>query len=111
MGRLYNGMYNSPAMLQGLARWQRAAEVAGCSQGELAYRWIVFDSALSGEFGDGVVFGAKHVEQVRDTLGWWKKGSVGPEAKKLIEEMWEIVQRDAILNNVSDKGEYAVNIM
>lgn len=111
LGRLYSGLYGSPAMLEGLDAWQRAADRAGCGKAELAYRWVVFDSALSGEFGDGVVLGARSVEQVRDTLGWFEKGSVGPEAKALIDDMWEIVKSEAVLNNVTDQGDYPVKVM
>jgi len=81
--------------------WEEAARAAGCSKAELAYRWVAFDSQLDSKYGDGIVFGASKLSQIKETLVWLKKGSVGQEAKATIDEIWEVVKKDAPLDNLN----------
>ncbi|KAJ6457366.1 NADP-dependent oxidoreductase domain-containing protein [Mycena sanguinolenta] len=61
--------------------FMEAAKVAGCSRGELAYRWVAFDSAIDPKYGEVIVFGASKLSQISETLAWLKRGSVGEAAK------------------------------
>ena len=99
LGSLYGDLYNKPSYHKALDLWGEAAQAAGCSKAELAYRWVAFDSPLDREHGDAIVFGASKLTQVKETLGWLKKGSVGEEAKARIDEIWTIVEEDAPLDN------------
>ena len=99
LGDLYNTLYDKPCYHQALDLWGEAARLAGCSRGELAYRWIAFDSVLDPECGDAVVFGASKLSHVKDTLGWLKMGSVGSDAKAEIDKIWKVVEKDAPLDN------------
>ena len=56
LGSLYGGMYNKPSYHKALDMWQDAANAAGCSKAELAYRWVGFDSMLDPKYGDAVIF-------------------------------------------------------
>jgi len=100
LGSQYGDLYGSkPSYHKALDMWGDAAQAAGCSRGELAYRWVAFDSQLDPEYGDAIVFGASKLPQVTETLAWLKKGSVGEEAKATIDKIWEVVEKDAPLDN------------
>ena len=96
---IYNGLYNKPSYHKALDLWEEAARVARCSRGELAYRWVAFDSPLSPKYGDAIIFGASKISQVSETLAWLKKGSVGEEAKAKVDEIWKVIEEDAPLDN------------
>ncbi|KAK7022112.1 aflatoxin B1 aldehyde reductase member 4 [Favolaschia claudopus] len=96
---LYGGMYNKPIYYQALDLWGEAASLAGCSRGELAYRWVAFDSVLDAKYGDAVIFGATKHSQIAETLAWLKGGSVGEAAKAKIDEIWKVIEHEAPLDN------------
>ena len=98
-GAAYSRMYDKPSYHAALDIWAEAAQVAGCSKAELAFRWLAFDSALDPAYGDAIVFGASKLSQVSSTLAWLKMSGVGEEAKAKIEEVWKVVERDAPLDN------------
>ncbi|KAK7018456.1 aflatoxin B1 aldehyde reductase member 4 [Favolaschia claudopus] len=99
MEQLYGGLYNKPAFHEALDLWGEAAQEAGCSRAELAYRWVAFDSAVDPTYGDAVIFGASKFTQITETLGWLKKGSVGEKAKEKIDAIWKLIENDAPLDN------------
>jgi aryl-alcohol dehydrogenase-like predicted oxidoreductase len=74
---LYGGLYHKPSYYKALDLWGEAAEEAGTSRAELAYRWVAFDSAVDPKYGDAVIFGASKHSQISETLAWLKRGSVG----------------------------------
>ncbi|KAJ7822276.1 aldehyde reductase [Mycena olivaceomarginata] len=95
----YNGLYNKPSYYRALDLWGEAAEEAGASRAELAYRWVAFDSAVDAKYGDAVVFGASKHAQIPETLAWLKRGSVGEAAKAKIDEIWKVIEHEAPLDN------------
>ncbi|KAL2782598.1 NADP-dependent oxidoreductase domain-containing protein [Aspergillus keveii] len=99
VGGLYHLLYNKPQMLEGLKLWGNIAEGYGVSKVELAYRWIVYHSALKGEFGDKIIFGSKNLRQLKDTLHVIKNGPLDPNVVEQIEEVWELVENEAPLDN------------
>ncbi|KAJ7239799.1 NADP-dependent oxidoreductase domain-containing protein [Mycena haematopus] len=99
MEGLYGGLYNKPSYYKALDLWEEAAKLAGCSRGELAYRWVAFDSAVDPKYGDAVIFGASKHSQISETLAWLKRGSVGEAAKAKIDEIWKVVEHEAPLDN------------
>lgn len=99
LGSLYADLYNKPSYHKALDLWGVAAQAAGCSKAELAYRWVAFDSPLDPKYGDAVIFGASKLSQVKETLAWLNKGSVGEEAKTEIDEIWKVIENDAPLDN------------
>ncbi|KAJ7714899.1 NADP-dependent oxidoreductase domain-containing protein [Mycena metata] len=86
--RLYNGLYNKPSYYKALDLWEEAANEAGCSKAELAYRWVAFDSVVDAKCGDAIIFGASKHSHVAET-----------KAKAKIDEIWEIVEDDAPVDN------------
>ncbi|KAL4805110.1 NADP-dependent oxidoreductase domain-containing protein [Aspergillus unguis] len=101
-GQLYHALYNRPSLMEGLKIWEGIAKEAGISRAELAYRWVVHNSGLKGEFGDKVIFGARTIEQLRETLEVTKKGPLPVDVVNKIDEIWSLVEKDAPLDNFND---------
>jgi aflatoxin B1 aldehyde reductase len=99
LGSLYADLYNKPSYHNALDLWGVAAQAAGCKKAELAYRWVACDSPLEPKYGDAVIFGASKLSQVKETLAWLKKGSVGEKAKAEIDGIWKMIENDAPLDN------------
>lgn len=97
--KMYHGFYVKPSMLQALDRWEELAGLQGVSKAELAYRWVYYHSAMKAELGDTVILGASKVEQIPLTVEGLEKGPLKPEVAKGIDEIWELVKGDAIMNN------------
>ncbi|KAL4867079.1 hypothetical protein BDV12DRAFT_198559 [Aspergillus spectabilis] len=102
IGELYHLLYNRPSMIEGLRLWNTIAKEAGVPRAELAYRWVVHNSALRGEFGDKVVIGARNLGQLEETFAWVKKGPLSEEAVERIEEVWALVEKDSPLDSYND---------
>ena len=52
---MYNEIYNRPSLLEALSEWEAIAQEAGVSKAVLAYRWVIYNSLLSAERGDGII--------------------------------------------------------
>jgi aryl-alcohol dehydrogenase-like predicted oxidoreductase len=102
IGGLYHALYNKKTMLEGLRLWDKISKESGIAKAELAYRWVAHNSALSGEAGDGVIFGTRTIEQLNQTLAAFAKGPLDPEIAAQIEQVWKIVEVDAPLDNFND---------
>ena len=55
LGKVYNDIYNRPSLLAALSEWEAIAQEAGVSKAALAYRWVMYNSSLSAERGDGII--------------------------------------------------------
>ena len=98
-GDLYHSLYYKPKMLEALEKWEAAASEAGTTKAALAYRWVMYNSAIKGELHDGLIIGASSVQQLEQTLGSLKEGPVPEKALKQIEEIWELVKDEAPVDN------------
>lgn len=96
---VYNGMYNKSSFLTVLDKWEEIANEEKVSRAELAYRWIVYHSKLQSDSGDGVIIGARNVEQMKETVQAIKAGPLKDSSVKKIEEIWDIVKADSKLDN------------
>ena len=76
------------------------AEREGTTKGDLAYRWVKYISALKPEHGDAIIIGATSLEQLEQTLAGIEKGPVSEEAAKAIEEIWEGVKDESVLDMI-----------
>lgn len=101
IGGLYNALYNKPSMLEGLRIWGNISQKSGIPKAELAYRWVAYHSALKGELGDGVIFGARNLEQLKQTLDGLDNGPLSADVAAQIEEVWKVVEADAPLDNLN----------
>lgn len=98
-GALYNGMYNKPSFLSALDTWEEIAQEEKVPRAELAYRWIVYHSKLQGDLGDGVIIGARNEQQLKETVQAIKAGPLKAASAQKIEQIWESVKKDALLDN------------
>jgi aflatoxin B1 aldehyde reductase len=100
LGDMYNELYGKPSLYEGLDDWGEIARDAGISKAALAYRWVVYHSAM-GE-GDGVVVGARHVGQLEETLKAIEEGPLEEGIAERASGVWEKVKRDAPRDNWND---------
>lgn len=96
---MYAGMYNKPSYLKALSKWEEISKEEGIPRAELAYRWVTYNSPLSSEHGDGIIIGARDLEQLQQTLGSVNKGPLSEKAVKQIDEVWETIEHEAPLDN------------
>lgn len=97
--KIYQQFYYKPALLEGLGRWEALAEQQGVPRAELAYRWVYYHSQLRQDKGDVVIVGASKPEQFTQTAEGIRRGPLKPEVVKGIDEVWELVKGDAIVDN------------
>ena len=55
LGKAYNDIYTKPSLLEALSEWEAIANEARVSKAVLAYRWVMYNSKLSVEHGDGII--------------------------------------------------------
>jgi aflatoxin B1 aldehyde reductase len=99
LGLMYRTLYGKPALLQALKEWDAIAKEAGVSKAALAYRWVLYHSALKGELGDGCIIGASRTEQLQETLQDVKEGPLPKGAVERIEGIWGRVENEAPVDN------------
>ncbi len=99
IGELYMTLYNKPTFLAALGRWDTISTESGIPKAELAYRWVAYNSMLEAGRGDGMVIGARTLEQLRQTLAALKKGPLRKGIVKQIDEIWHMVKDEAGLDN------------
>lgn len=102
--KMYHDMYNKPKLLEGLGRWEGIAEQEGVPRAEVAYRWVYYHSALRPDLGDVVIVGASKPEQITQTVEGIRRGPLKPEVVKAIEDVWELVKDEAIVDNFEASG-------
>ena len=100
LGQLHNALYKKDAMLDALDQWVKIAEEAGVSKVELAYRWVTYNSSMKRELGDAIIFGARTIEQLKETLAGLKKGPLSKEVQAKIDNIWKVAEKDSPLNNI-----------
>jgi len=74
------------------------AEREGTTKADLAYRWVKYNSPLKAEFGDAIIIGATSLEQLEQTLAGIDAGPLGDAAAKAINEIWEGVKGESVLD-------------
>ena len=53
--KLSNDRHTKPSLLAALSEWEAIAYEARVSKAALAYRWLMYNSRLSAEHGDGMI--------------------------------------------------------
>jgi len=98
-GDMYTSMYGKESLYQALDEWGVIAKDAGISKAALAYRWIVYHSALKGANGDAVIVGASKTTQLEETLTAVEEGPLPKEIAERASGIWEKVEHEAPLDN------------
>ena len=96
---MYRTLYGKPALLEALKEWDAIAKEAGVSRSALAYRWVLYHSALKGSLGDGCIIGATKTQQLEETLRDIKEGPLPTTAVERIEGVWGSVRQEAPVDN------------
>jgi len=99
VGKLYNGMYNRPSMLEALSEWESIATDARCSTSALAYRWVMYNSPLKEKYGDGIILGASRPRQLVETLQSIRAGPLESSIAKRVDKVWDLVEEEAPTDN------------
>lgn len=99
IGDLYTTLYKKPAFLAALGDWEAISVASGIPKAELAYRWVAYNSPLELENGDGIIIGARNLEQLRKTLTGLQRGPLPETVARQIEEVWDKVKGEAGLDN------------
>jgi aflatoxin B1 aldehyde reductase len=68
------------------------AEKAGLH--EVALRWILHHSELSGQHGDAIVVGGSSLEQINDNLNACLAGPLPAALVELVDSVWNIAKKD-----------------
>jgi aflatoxin B1 aldehyde reductase len=98
-GRMYLELYNKPSLLAALDRWNELSNSSGIPKAELAYRWVMYHSALKPEHKDAIVIGARNVEQLTQTINCFKNGPLKEDVVDGVEAVWKLVEEEAPLDN------------
>ena len=99
LGKMYISMYSKPPYLKALDEWNDIAKEVGCSPGEMANRWVSYNSPLSRERGDAIIIGGRNLETIEGTLKGLENGPLPQTAVKRIDAMWETIKHEAPLDN------------
>ncbi len=99
LNSLYRGMYMKPSLLSALDTWEELAKAESVSKAELAYRWVYYHSKLDPKLGDTLIVGASKVTQIPTSVEGLKRGPLKAETSRKIEEMWEEIKHEAIVDN------------
>ena len=79
--------------------WDDIAMESGIPKPALSYRWVVYNSVLRAEFGDGLIIGAMSSEHLAQILEWLKDGPLDKSIARQIQEVWEAVKSEAAFDN------------
>jgi aflatoxin B1 aldehyde reductase len=99
LGQLYGGLYKKSALLDALDTWNKIVDDSGLGKAEVAYRWVAHHSILSGDKGDGIIFGAHKLAQVEQTIGYLRAGPLPADIADRINELWEVIKHEAPKDN------------
>ena len=92
---MYTRLYGKETLLEALDEWDSIAAHAGITKVALAYRWVEWHSGLDGTFGDGLIFGARTVQQLEETLAAIEAGPLDAAIAEKVESIWEKVKSEA----------------
>ncbi|KAF7557607.1 hypothetical protein G7Z17_g540 [Cylindrodendrum hubeiense] len=99
VGKIYSTLYNKPTFLDALDKWGAISSENAIPKAELAYRWIAYHSALSKDYGDGIIVGARTPDQLTETIVGLRNGPLPEKAVEEIQGVWDIIKDDAGLDN------------
>lgn len=99
LGKILQDMYGKPVYLDFLDDYAKLAKESGNTQAGMAYRWVVWNSALKAELGDCVVLGATSAKQLKNTVEEIEKGPLEAWVVERLETLWKSVEKDAPQDN------------
>ena len=109
-GLVYQALYYQPAYMKAHEAWGQLAQRSGLARAELAWRWILYHSALTGtgdaaesktRRGDGVITSADTAGQLEELMLWRAKGPLAEWIVADIDDMWHSCSSEASLDCVN----------
>ncbi len=96
----YPRLFDQPAMHDAIRHLKAVGEAADppVSPHEAALRWIMHHSAL--QAGDGIIIGAKRVDQLVSNVADARKGPLGHEVLDAVEGLWDLVKKSESPNKM-----------
>jgi len=95
VGRYYRAMFFKESFFKALDKIREAGKQYNISVTEIAIRWLVHHSQLRAEFRDGIVFGGKGIEHVRENLDSAEKPPLPDDVVQAITSVWDQIKADA----------------
>lgn len=71
------------------------AKAAGIGGHDVALRWVMYHSILSGQRGDAVILGCSSVRQMEANLDAIDAGPLSNELVEVINGVWDVVKDHA----------------
>ncbi|KIH91057.1 hypothetical protein SPBR_01865 [Sporothrix brasiliensis 5110] len=90
----YLKIYDTPAMHAAVRRLQAVCAAADppMTTQEAAMRWLLHHSALT-DTDDGVIFGAKTVEQIRTNVAEMRRGPLPEAVREVVDGLWATTRK------------------
>ena len=99
VGAIYRHQYDKYKLVEALSEWESIANDAGISKAALAYRWVMYNSMLDPELGDGIIIGASRTQQLEQTLRDIECGPLEAGFAERIDTVWDLVKEQAPIDN------------
>ena len=99
IGALYHHQYQKPTLVEALSERENIASGVGVSKTALACRWVIYNSMLKPEYGDGIIIGASRYQRLLETLRAIEDGPLDAGIAKRIERVWEMVRTRLSVDN------------
>ncbi|CCC07119.1 hypothetical protein SMACR_01143 [Sordaria macrospora] len=95
--------YDDPAMHQAIWKLKEACDAVSPQilLQDAALRWLMHHSALAE--GDGIIFGAKTIDQLRANVAGARAGPLPDTVRKTVDRLWDLVrEKEQVWLNMSD---------
>ncbi len=90
----YPSRYWKPEYFRVLQSLTAACRGHGITPGEVALRWLVHHSRLSGDAKDAIILGASRLAHLQENLAACERGGLPREVVSVLDEGWETVRGD-----------------
>ncbi|KAJ4291939.1 hypothetical protein N0V90_009837 [Kalmusia sp. IMI 367209] len=95
LGQAYEQAYLKPELIEAAGRVADMAKAAGIGGHDVALRWAMYHSILSGQRGDAVILGCSSVRQMEANLNAIEAGPLSNDLVEVINGVWDVVKDHA----------------
>ena len=99
VGAIYRHQYDKCKHVEALSEWEFIANDAGVFKALLACTWVMYNSMLDPELGEGIITGASRPQQLEQTLRDIKCGPLEAGFSERIDTIWDLVKEQAPIGN------------
>ncbi|EHK16210.1 uncharacterized protein TRIVIDRAFT_64979 [Trichoderma virens Gv29-8] len=96
LGKFYASKYLKPSIEAAADRVREIAAKHGISGHAASLRWTAHHSALSAEYGDGIIIGASSISQLEQNLDIFEQGPLPQEVADAIDAILAEIRDDAV---------------